>query len=297
MQAYSVYSLACRGVLLVAKRRYDMDSAKVAKWQREGRGKGHGCDYLPWIEVHDISSRGLSMRVPGWTTGRQHHLLSQLEAGLFYLYDWMDAITDIREQFPLDQALTQQIAKSIGIKHPTYSKTNDPIVMTTDFVLDQRCLSGTRLLARTVKPSEELSAPYTIEKFEIERRYWTAQGVDWGVVTEKELPAQFIKNIRWVHDMRTLDQDPRHPESYWLERREGVLRELQSVDSCTSLRSFQQHMDDRQGSETGTTLALIRHFIAQKILIIDMQRPLNLKGPVSQLTVAPAVLMMGRSIA
>ena len=42
-------------------------------------------------------------------------------------------------------------------------------------------------MARTVKPSKDLNKPRVIELFEIEREYWNNRGVDWAIVTEKEI--------------------------------------------------------------------------------------------------------------
>ena len=37
---------------------------------REGRGRGSGSDYTPWIYVQDFASRGVVSRVKGRTTVR-----------------------------------------------------------------------------------------------------------------------------------------------------------------------------------------------------------------------------------
>ncbi|BAI74260.1 transposase (plasmid) [Azospirillum sp. B510] len=60
--------------------------------------------------------------------------------------------------------------------------------MTTDLVVD--VIVGGRLvtLARAIKPAAELSKPRILEKLEIERRYWLAQNVEWGVLTERDVP-------------------------------------------------------------------------------------------------------------
>lgn len=52
---------------------------------KEGRGQGRGKDYLPWLRIQDIPSEGRATRSVGWTTGRRHELLSDLERDCFYL--------------------------------------------------------------------------------------------------------------------------------------------------------------------------------------------------------------------
>jgi len=55
-----------------------------AKKIEQKRGEGRGKDYIPWIKVRELSSRGNSSRVLGFKTGREHHFLSNFEAKLFY---------------------------------------------------------------------------------------------------------------------------------------------------------------------------------------------------------------------
>ncbi len=60
-------------------------------------------------------------------------------------------------------------------------------------------------MARTIKPAEALSKPRTVEKPEIEPRYWTAQGVNWGIVTERELPPALLGNLELLQGCARLD--------------------------------------------------------------------------------------------
>src|SRR5579871_1597833 len=85
---------------------------------KKKRGLGSGKNYLPWIQVQDFSSKGMSSRVLGKKTGRTHHFLSLLEVNLFYILDYSQGVEDIREQFPLELSETRQIANSLSIKHP-----------------------------------------------------------------------------------------------------------------------------------------------------------------------------------
>jgi hypothetical protein len=109
-------------------------------------------------------------------------------------------VTDIREQYPLlplDETL--DIARSCGFTHPTAPRTNQPIVMTTDFLVTVDQSLGVTEVARTVKPSLKLQEKRILEKFEIERRYWENRNISWGIVTEHEIPSQLTKNVKWLH--------------------------------------------------------------------------------------------------
>jgi len=111
-------------------------TSKSEKWIKEGRGSGVGENYKPWLNIQDVSSKGRSTRLKGIKTNRQHEFLSDLERNYFYLTEYSDFVVDIREQFPLlPLEETIVIADELGLKHPTDPKTNEPVVMTTDFLL------------------------------------------------------------------------------------------------------------------------------------------------------------------
>lgn len=183
----------------MARQRYGFDESKIKRFLKEGRGQGRGAEYRPWLTIGDVPSSGRSHRLHGLTVDRVHHLLSDIECGLFYLADWADAVTDIREQFPLERDATQRIGAQLGIAHPLDTATRTPLVMTTDFLFDVIQDGRTTLMARAVKPAAELDKPRVLEKLEIERRYWLEHGVEWGIVTEKDIPPVAVRNISWVH--------------------------------------------------------------------------------------------------
>ena len=103
------------GVVDMAKRTRIWNEAKYRKYLAEGRGQGELMKYKPWVQVQDFPSKGIVSRVKGRTTGRIHHLMSNLELRYFLLLDWSEKTIDIREQFPLDE-----ISDAIGFSD--YSK-------------------------------------------------------------------------------------------------------------------------------------------------------------------------------
>jgi len=194
----------CR--LFMPRHKSDWTTKKLDRYTKEARGQGFGKDYKPWIEVTDFSSSGRVSRILGWKTNREHHLMSDGEKGLFYISEWSDRVTDIREQFPLlDLDLCFKIAEEMGVDYNTYSKGDAPHVLTSDFMLtvtrEGRCIYE----ARTFKPSKELNNQRTITKLEIEKHYCKRKGICWKIVTEKELPKSLIKNIEWVHSAYQLE--------------------------------------------------------------------------------------------
>lgn len=185
----------------MAKHRRKWDETVFRQYIRKGRGQGVGAKYKPWITVQDFSSRGMVSRVKGQTTGRVHHLMSNYETSLFYLLDWSDTVTDIREQYPLiDLNKAVEIAEKANIRYPYDAKSGFPYVMTSDFVIE----TSNGIAAVAVKPTNELENLRVREKLEIERRYWASSSIRWSIVTEREINQTKARNIEWLSQARSL---------------------------------------------------------------------------------------------
>lgn len=178
----------------------------------KGFGQGSQELYMPWLRVQDVPSHGRSRKVHGVKVDRLHHLLSDLEYGYLLVAEFSPEVLDIREQFPLlPVPALQSIAHALSIRYPVYPGTKVPFVMTTDFLLTIKQPDGsTRLAARTIKYTESLKPSKglerTLEKFQIERAYWNDRGVDWNIVTEKDLPTPLIQNLDWLRKSATLQR-------------------------------------------------------------------------------------------
>ena len=254
-------------------------TSKVEKWIKEGRGSGIGADYKPWLNIQDVSSLGRSTRLKGIKTNRQHEFLSDLERNYFYLTEYSDFVVDIREQFPLlPLEETIVIADELGLKHPTDPKTNEPVVMTTDFLLTVEKGNGLVELARTIKMKDELLKQRVIEKFEIERVYWERRQIDWGIVTELEIPKEMARNISYIHDYYDIQQydafqnmNQQHIEDLVMALLQSILSESKNIREVTNVFDKETHMP------LGSGMTLFYHLLAQKIIRVDMLELLNVE--------------------
>ncbi|THF72733.1 TnsA endonuclease N-terminal domain-containing protein [Cohnella fermenti] len=248
----------------MAKRKRQLTEAKIERMIKEGRGQGTEKDYLPWLKIQDVPSEGRATRGVGWTTGRRHELMSDIERDYCYLLDYSDNVSDIREQFPLlPQEETLLIAEQLGIDHPRDPKTGVPIVMTTDFLVT----SNERDFARTVKPQSEMEDERTIAKFEIERIYWETRHVDWGIIIDTDLPDELVRNIEWVHkEYHNEDVEALGP--FTIRNLEQML--AVRLDNGEPISKACLACDERLGLELGTSLALFRHFVARKKWSVNM---------------------------
>jgi hypothetical protein len=105
---------------MAKRRRIIISASGIEKRIKEGRGQGRGPNYLPWLFIHDVPSKGLAWRIKGWKTGRPHHLLSDFEHNYQLIKDWDPSVIDIREQYPLlPLEETLAIAEECNIRHPS----------------------------------------------------------------------------------------------------------------------------------------------------------------------------------
>lgn len=267
----------------MAKSRPVIDRKAIDRMLKQGRGQGTREAYKPWLTVRDVPSHGKSYRDLGWKTGRPHHFLSTLEFLYYLTLEWSCVVTDIREQYPLlpiDDTLA--IAESFDIKHPVHPKTKEPIVLTTDFSISLQNENGALEHARTVKYAKDLSKRRTIEKLEIERRYWEIRGIDWGIVTEHEIPLTLAKNVDFLHDAWYLSSympaENIAPVAEFLTR---LVMEEQNrpLNELTSLS------DEHLSLKNGISLRVAYYLLATRQWRINMNVPIDPDQPLTELEI------------
>lgn len=268
----------------MAKRKRIMDVDKTLK---EGRGQGIGNAYKPWIKIQDVPSLGRVTRLKGIKTGRQHEFLSDLERNYFYVLEYSDKVTDIREQFPLlPLEETILIAKELGIEHPKNPETGEFIVMTTDFLITINSNSEKKELARTLKYKEELLKKRVLEKFEIERMYWKRREIDWSIVTEDEIDKDVVKNISYTHvynDITDLDCFTNIGRHDLKDIIYEFIRRI--VDSDKNMRSICNEFDSDMSLQRGSALSLFKYLVINKIIHIDITKKVDVNSIVPIISV------------
>lgn len=258
----------------MSKRRLTWTQERFEQFVKDGRGQGRGQDYKPWLTIHDFPSEGRSTRSPGWKTNRIHHFLSDQEMRYFYLVEWSDMVIDVREQYPLlDIDLAIQIAEDMVIRYPTDSVSGVPYVLTTDFMLTLEENGRSVEVAHTIKHSKKLDEKRVVEKLELERRYWATKEVEWGIVTEKEIPLVLARNIEWLHSAYRMEstKDVSLPEMLFIS---SILKK-RLLMSVTPISKVTTELDKEMNLEIGTSLYIFKHLVARKEIVLDMQSKIN----------------------
>jgi len=253
----------------MARRRIAMTEKAIQERYRAGRGVGDRDSYQPWLDVHDLSSLGLAARVPCPKTGRLHHLLSGIETAAFMEFMLMADVVDVQEQFPLDREDTRAIALEMGVRHPTYPQGKVDVVMTTDLVVHRRTRDGIMRYARPVKPAVDLDDARTLLKLEIERRYWTARGVDWMLITDLDQSRQRHTGLAWMY--ARLGLDPHDDPLYWPSRIEAFVKAYRTGRAKT-FAELDTELRLRGQLAEGEMVEIVRHLSATGRLAFDPDR-------------------------
>jgi hypothetical protein len=197
-----------------------------------------------------------------------------LEHDVFLIYDGPNCILDIREQFPLlPLEETMEIAKTLGIKHPTDPCTGYETVMTTDFLLKLRSRRDIAFHARTVKYRKDMSARVH-EKFKIECLYFHRRDIDWGYVTEDVLPLGLLENSSLIHPFYYLSD--LYPLTERAVRKIAIYLTDRIRGSELTLAEVVSDCDQRFGLHPGKSFSVVCHLLARKLWRVDLLEPIRM---------------------
>nr|WP_144918440.1 TnsA endonuclease N-terminal domain-containing protein [Moraxella osloensis] len=222
--------------------------------------------YQPFVKVQDISSLGRSHRVFGHKSGRTHHLLSDLEVSVFLLFEWNINVVSINEQFELSLKETLALAEEANIKHPSIK--GEDKVMTSDFyiTLNAENKAMTSQMALQVKYAKDLDDPRTLEKIELERRFWKRKDVPFYIITENDIPKTVSTNIKWLYPAKNLHLT----HLSWDEFKYYSKQLIQH--SHLTLVDFCKKCDTANNLEIGTSLSCMKAFFAHNYISFDITK-------------------------
>jgi hypothetical protein len=125
-------------------------------------------------------------------------------------------------------------------------------------------------MAIQVKASSDLKDPRTVEKLELERRYWQKKEVSWYLVTEKQIPKTVVSNLEMLYSARVQSESP----AVLFNSLPAYLDSL-NTNPNTKLPEVGMLIDQSYSLEPGTALARLRALMALRALAFDISIPWN----------------------
>lgn len=234
------------------------------------------------LKISTFSSLGRCSRIYSYKTKEIHYLLSDNQLRVFLLLEWCDKIMDIKSnQYMenLEEYLSERIENLRLDKFK--SKESEKIYdLYTSFLITVDKNTHKENIAISVKNSSNLNIKTTIEKLEIERRYWGARGIKFYIITEKEINKVKVNNISWCREA-LIEKSIKNKNTLALELYEFIIKNKDKVlDEVLVL------FDDIKNIEDGTSLFLFRYLIAIKKIEINMKEKIILDRPISDIIIS-----------
>lgn len=247
--------------------------SRITRMIREGRGKGEGSEYRPWLQAQEVSSLGVATRHFCLKTGRQHEYLSEVEYSFHLMLAWNPDVIDIREQYPLSREITRRIAAELGIKHPCYPSTHVETVMTVDFLVT-RIRDGEQVYeAYDTKCAEDLENPRTLEKLEIVQASFAEANIPHHIVCADSLPRRKVGHLLWVQKGMVMPGEPEPVPGFYDDYCARMLCDLPRAPKTLRLNDYCGDFDKRYALPDGTGLRLARILMGRRDLLPDFDQP------------------------
>jgi hypothetical protein len=241
----------------------------------EGRGRGYGIHYKPFVLPSEFSDRGRCHRLLGWKSGRVHYLFSDGELYPFLILQMQDNVSDIREQYPLlPLSETLSIAKRFNISHPpAKKKLENKTIITSDLNIIVSQNAEKKHIVRTVKTLEDYENERTKEKLFIEKKYWEARGIDWGILLHNERSKVIGRNIYFIYQQYFWNEE----FGFSTDELSCLIYELKNRivkynwDIMNAVLDFDRYM----GWEEGQSLNFFKYLLCKKIIKADFSKKFN----------------------
>lgn len=253
-------------------RRLPWTEAYIAQRIKEGRGRGEGPLYKPWITVQDFSSRGTQSRIPSPLLGRAVHVMSYFERRMFLLHEFLPGLRAYYEQYPIPREVSLAAAKALKVRHPVYPKTTIPIVMTMDAVVWRQEGQGKVMgCAWDAKPQAALEKPRTLAKLAIHRASCEIMGLGHEVFTEESASKQLVHNIEWLRNSRARPGEAADELREQEFHQAAILGDLYERRPRKSILEYCKSYDRTGGEPPGTALRAFKQLIYDHHLSVDLE--------------------------
>lgn len=230
------------------------------------------------LKVTTFSSKGRATRIYSAKTERIHHLHSDNQLRAFLILEWNDEVIDIKEGVRLDNLLeTIDDKENLRLDIFTDKNKGELYDFFTNFLITIKHQDREVIKAISIKNTSEFKRQSTIEKMEIERRYWRSKGIEFCVVTEKEIDKTLANNIQWVRE--TLLVDSIEDKSIKADKLLNYLM----INKENKVTDVVEEFERDFRLVNGEGLYLFRYLIARKIIKVDIYKEINISMNVSEL--------------
>jgi len=264
---------------------------KISRYVKEVSKFG----YKPWVNVRQSHTYGQGHEIYCHKTQKTHCLLSRGERPIFFELERNPSVIDLFDQYPLPIFETMALAEKLNILHPGAYKErhkNDGVIpaktMTSDIVALKRLKSGKeKLVVYSFKYKKSLdktqtspqSVARTEKKLELEKAFWTKQGIEFVLVNEDRFSFNYIYNLEYLRECYDFpDELDVSEDFYWLFIRE--LRNLFLANTDFTLKQHLTRVSQTLNIDLHQTQSLFQKAVYEFDLEIDLETKVELYRPV-----------------
>jgi hypothetical protein len=172
-----------------------LSEKQQARFARERRGTGEGCEYVPGLTFREMRGVGRMHRFAcSRCGGRQIVMPSDLMLATFLTEHARRTTCDLKDHFPvIDVEETVKIARSMGVSHPAFADKSPRILITGLLV----CSSiGDRYEWKAIDTmSARPDGTQAGRGHAIIREYWRRRGISWQLARSNGLNDVRTRNL------------------------------------------------------------------------------------------------------
>lgn len=110
-----------------------------------------------------------------------------------------------------------------------------------------------------------------LEKFEIERIYWSRREIDWDIVTDEEINKTIAENISFIQGYKNLKEVDGFMEMESAEIQDLICELIKRiVDDKRPMRNICHQFDKEMSLDNGCGLSIFKYLVMNKIIETDM---------------------------
>lgn len=249
-----------------------LNARKAAARFREGFGQGKRSEYKAWLRFNDVSSRGVTTRLHSVKLRRTMVFFSNVEKCAFLVAEFRRNFLDYQEQGLMNTKVTLELTRQIGMKHPLYRGTKDPVDLTYDGLFTMA--SGAQQLI-DCKHSSQAGKRTSKLGWELRKRYAQHMGFEPVFITENSFTWEEIQNIQWMRmsaSRRGTVPVPCADFDYWSSKLYYDILNAVDCDSDIDVERFLCEFEGRNGCLEGFGVFALRRTMWERHIDFDYRK-------------------------
>lgn len=254
---------------------YTASPEQIQTMFAEGRGKGTGANYLPFLTLSDVRQRkGEMRRLTCALSGRHVTLFSQLARSVRLALEQSGRYLTIDEYVPLDPQLVRAAAAKLGITPPREDMGKTSVLMAT-FRAMSSGEKGPKVEPFIVCSCSQLKNFSAAVELEIQRRAWAELGATMKVITDATscMPVALCNNLEILFPHRLAPAAEPSP-GYHERLDQQVCQAVLEARSEQTLQEFVQELDTRLSVQAGDCINAAFRLIWRRRLNAALAGPL-----------------------